>query len=159
MISRRLADLRKEKGLNQKGIAKIGGMSQKSWGNWEVQEPKALQSLAAIARHFGVSADYLLGLTDDRMIHEEGVSASLANLFNTARDLPEFRQQDLLAMAGLFTERNKNDDAFALDIIIRRVRQYGTEEDAKLLVALLNSLGFDTEGFDGGIFPTNDQLL
>lgn len=40
-------------------------MAQRTYANWEKQPPEALTHLASLASHYGVSADYLLGLVDD----------------------------------------------------------------------------------------------
>ena len=48
-------------------IAAIFGVTQPAWTQWEkgLREPR-LDTLAKICRHFGVSADWLLGLSDDQ---------------------------------------------------------------------------------------------
>lgn len=40
-------------------------MKQRTWADWEKQPPQALLYLRRLAETFGVSTDYLLGLTDD----------------------------------------------------------------------------------------------
>lgn len=64
VIAERLKGLREEKGYSQEGMAKIGKMTQSAWAGWERRAPNALWSLVALARHFDVSSDYLLQLTD-----------------------------------------------------------------------------------------------
>ena len=48
-------------------VASIFGVSQPTWSTWELgtREPN-LDMLAKICKHFGVSSDWLLGLTIDQ---------------------------------------------------------------------------------------------
>ena len=61
----RLKELRVEKGLTQTELSKATGLSQSALALWENGQriPNAL-AIIALAKYFGVSADYLLGLTD-----------------------------------------------------------------------------------------------
>jgi transcriptional regulator with XRE-family HTH domain len=155
MISRRLQDLRNSNGYSQEGMAKIAGITQRTWGNWESEEtlPEQLKQLAAIARHFRTSADYLLGLSEDPTIHNLTVNEVLAGLMVTAQKLPAYRQKDLLDLADLFARKKNSDNAYALDVIASMVMNSGGEEERRLLIALLDLLGFN---FEGG---TNNGML
>ena len=66
LFSARLQKCRQEKGLTQKQMAKIYGISERSWQAYEGGKhmPDA-QGLMQLADFFGVSTDYLLGRTDD----------------------------------------------------------------------------------------------
>lgn len=46
-------------------MAAAVGMEQTAWSRWEKNPPTQLDILARIARHYHVSADYLLGIIDD----------------------------------------------------------------------------------------------
>ncbi|MCM1368471.1 MAG: helix-turn-helix transcriptional regulator [Roseburia sp.] len=61
-VSQRIRELRNERGLSQKALAKQIGVSQKAIDYWErhVNEPKA-SYVVALADFFQVSADFLLG--------------------------------------------------------------------------------------------------
>ncbi|MDE7083372.1 MAG: helix-turn-helix domain-containing protein [Clostridia bacterium] len=61
----RLKELRQEKGLSQTQLAKETGISKSAIGFWETGDriPNA-QAVVVLAKYFGVSADYLLGLED-----------------------------------------------------------------------------------------------
>ena len=63
---KRLKELREEKGLSQAQLGKEIGYSQKAVGHYETgrSEPN-LETVKALCRFFGVSADYLLGLKDE----------------------------------------------------------------------------------------------
>lgn len=62
MIAARIKELRTEKGISQKTLAKNIGVSQKAIDYWErdINEPKA-SYIIKLADFFGVTADYLLG--------------------------------------------------------------------------------------------------
>ena len=64
-FSRILTHLRKEKGVSQKKAAQELGVSKGIISIWEnnINEPKATY-IQRLALFFGVSADYLLGITD-----------------------------------------------------------------------------------------------
>lgn len=63
----RLTELRREKGFNQAYLATYMGVSQVSISNWErgFKEPN-FTALIDLANLFGVSCDYLLGVTDNK---------------------------------------------------------------------------------------------
>ena len=61
----RLRELRKEKGVSQQQCSEELGISKSAIGYWETGDtlPDA-KSVAQMAEYYGVSADYLLGLSD-----------------------------------------------------------------------------------------------
>ncbi len=65
IFAQRLRELRQEKGLSMKQLAKELGTTDAAISNWEneINEPK-ISYLRSIAMFFNVSADYLLGLED-----------------------------------------------------------------------------------------------
>lgn len=64
-ISSRIYELRKDTSLSQSELAKQIGASQKAIDFWEkgINEPKA-SFIISLAKYFGVSTDYLLGLEE-----------------------------------------------------------------------------------------------
>lgn len=65
MIYRRIRDLREDCDLTQAQISKILNCSQQVYSNYELGQrdiPTAI--LIALAKHYGVSTDYILGLSD-----------------------------------------------------------------------------------------------
>ena len=66
MIGKIIKELRLEKGLSQKKLAEILGVSQKAIDYWErnINEPKA-SYIIKLADYFDVSCDYLLGRSDN----------------------------------------------------------------------------------------------
>lgn len=63
IVGEKIFELRKEKGISQQFLAKEIGVTQKAIDFWEkgINEPKA-SYIISIAKYFGVTADYLLGL-------------------------------------------------------------------------------------------------
>ena len=61
----KIVELRKEKGLTQQKLAEDLGFSRSAVTEWEVRgkEP-SFDTLILIAKYFGVTTDYLLGLED-----------------------------------------------------------------------------------------------
>ena len=64
-FSKRLKELRTEKNLSQMQLAKATGLSAGAIGFWETEQriPNAL-AIITLAKYFGVTTDYLLGVTD-----------------------------------------------------------------------------------------------
>ena len=65
IIGNRILELRKERNLSQAQLAKEIGVNARAISYWEqeVNEPKA-SYIYELAKFFGVSSDYLLGLED-----------------------------------------------------------------------------------------------
>ncbi len=65
-LGERLRILRNEKNIGQNYLAEQLGMSNASISYWETgkQEPSA-EAIFKLARYFDVTADYLLGLSED----------------------------------------------------------------------------------------------
>lgn len=69
-VGERIKGLRKKVGLTQKELSEILQVSQQTISLWESNAtyPNA-KDLILISKHFGVSADYLLGMDDDSDKH------------------------------------------------------------------------------------------
>ena len=62
---RRLRDLRDDHDMVQKQVAAVLGTSQKQYSRWETGTSEIpAHRLIALARFYGVTTDYLLGLSD-----------------------------------------------------------------------------------------------
>jgi len=64
-FSERLKELRQERGLSINALSKQIGIDDATLGRWErgVRVPN-IESLEILARFFGVSCDYLVGMED-----------------------------------------------------------------------------------------------
>lgn len=64
---KRIKDLREDKDLSQKEIAKILNMSQTEYSKYEVgTNDIPTKILIKLAQFYNTSVDYLLGLTDNK---------------------------------------------------------------------------------------------
>lgn len=72
-IQEKLKDLRIEKGLSLEELAKETGLSKSALGSYESDDYKDIshKAIITLAKYYGVSSDYLLGLTENI---EEGSS-------------------------------------------------------------------------------------
>lgn len=64
-MNEKLKQLRKEKNVTQKMVAKSLGITLSAYSNYEqgIREP-SIEILKKICRYYDVSADYLLGITE-----------------------------------------------------------------------------------------------
>ena len=64
-INERLKELRKEKGVLQRDVAKTIGISEAAYGSYEqgTREP-SIAIIKELCKYFQVSAGYLIGLED-----------------------------------------------------------------------------------------------
>lgn len=66
----RLRMLRKEKKMTQREMGDLMGITERNYQRWERGEVNASgTALIFLGDYFGVSADYLLGRTDNREIN------------------------------------------------------------------------------------------
>ena len=67
-IQEKLKDLRVENGLTLEQLEKRTGISKSALGNYETEDYKDIShtSIVTLAKFYGVSADYLLGLTENK---------------------------------------------------------------------------------------------
>lgn len=65
LFHEKMKELRDDRGLSQTELAKALGVSQRSISSWETgfRQPD-FDTLEKIAKYFGVTTDYLLGLQD-----------------------------------------------------------------------------------------------
>ena len=70
-IQEKLKDLRIEKGLSLQELAEQTGISRASLGNYETDDYKEIthKAIVSLANFYGVTSDYLLGLTENREQH------------------------------------------------------------------------------------------
>lgn len=62
----RIRDIRIDRGLTQEDIAKILHVSQNTYSQYEIGTTRyPLDAVVTLAEFYGVSMDYLVGLTDE----------------------------------------------------------------------------------------------
>ncbi len=66
VFAERIRELRDTQGLTQDAIGKVIGKSREAISKYEVGEHEPdLVVIAALAKYFDVTADYIIGITDD----------------------------------------------------------------------------------------------
>lgn len=67
-FGKRLQNLRLEKGLSQTDLSKDLGIKKSTLGNYEqgYREPREYEFITKLSKYFNVTADFLLGLTEER---------------------------------------------------------------------------------------------
>lgn len=70
-IQEKLKDLRIEKGLSLQELSEQTGISRASLGNYETDDYKEIshKTIITLADFYGVTSDYLLGLTEKKEQH------------------------------------------------------------------------------------------
>lgn len=69
MFSERLRILRKEKKLTQVQVAQAVKMSNRGYQDLELGRKPQYENLLVIADFYDVSVDWLMGRTEDRVLH------------------------------------------------------------------------------------------
>lgn len=115
----RLREFRERLGYNQQGLADAAGIRQATWSRWEKEPPDQFAALARIAERYGVSADYLLGLSDDPSpVRGEALPAPLRAVVQLAVEWPDARQQELLDVALVLDAAERDADLREYDRIM-----------------------------------------
>lgn len=98
MIGGKIAELRKEQGLNQKELAKKIGVSRSALSLYEIDRTEPdLETVKKIASLFGVTTDYLLGAEGDAMGTEENTNEVAKRIGRNLKVLRESTTQRELA--------------------------------------------------------------
>ena len=81
VIGDRLKALREQNHLRQDQVARLVGVERPTVSLWEndLRQP-SYQTLVRLANLFGVTTDYLLGRTDDRLLDISGLTPAEASM-------------------------------------------------------------------------------
>lgn len=82
MIGEKLREIRKKLKLTQEEAAKKIGVSLKTYKNWEAGALPSLQNFYDICKTLHVSADFLLGLDQYRIIYTDNLPVEEHNLLS-----------------------------------------------------------------------------
>ena len=80
----RLRLLRDEKDLKQETVASAVGISRSALSTYEKGLTPGIDNAIALARFYGVSLDYILGLSDERSVKASSLSGQFATLASLA---------------------------------------------------------------------------
>lgn len=106
---KRIAELRKEKGLNQVGLGLKLNVSQKMISAYEsgTHQP-GIDTLIQMARLFNVSVDYIIGISDIKMpadkFSKDALTSSEVELLDIFKQLDSDKQKK--AIGVLFALKN-----------------------------------------------------
>jgi transcriptional regulator with XRE-family HTH domain len=90
-MGERLAELRDEHGLHQKELASVLGVEAQTVSYYERGKSKpSLSVVEKMAEYFGVSMDYLMGLTDMRISYKH------ENLIALPKGYPKILKNEML---------------------------------------------------------------
>lgn len=109
----RIAILRKERNLNQVGLGLKLNVSQKMISAYEsgTHQP-SIDTLIQMSNLFGVSVDYLIGITDIRLPAErfakEGLTENEIELLRLFKTLDKDAQQKAIGILFALTQYEKN---------------------------------------------------
>lgn len=110
MFNNTFKELRLQRAMSQKQLARELNCSQSTVGYWETGERiPSFDKLQSIANYFGVTVDYLLGREEER--DPTKLDDFSYALFNETKDLTEEDKQQLMDMAKFLRMRKiiKND--------------------------------------------------
>lgn len=106
MIGERLFDLRKDAGLTQDELAALLNINKHSISSYERDKSEPPDAIKIeIAHHFGVSVDYLLGLTDNPNPY-----GGQHNILRLPANFPENARQSLMDYVEFLTIKYLADD-------------------------------------------------
>ena len=106
-IGQRIAQKRKELGLSQEALGSKLGVSRQSIYKWEADSAlPEVDKLIALSRLFGVTTDYLLGLTDTPE-PPFPVSASERELLTLFRTLSREQKELIAKNVDLMVQQNQ----------------------------------------------------
>lgn len=91
MLGEQIKSLRNAKSINQVELAKQLGVTKQSVSNWENENiMPSIDMLIKIAGYFGVTTDYLLGLSEKHTLNTEGLSdTQVAHIQTLINDIVE----------------------------------------------------------------------
>lgn len=91
-LGKRLKDLRKSKGLTQQQVADRVWVTKAMISSYELSaRSPSYEVLIKLAKLFGVTTDYLLGIESCRRINTDGLTNAQINLINTL--IEEFKKR------------------------------------------------------------------
>ncbi|MGN0664479.1 MAG: helix-turn-helix domain-containing protein [Negativibacillus sp.] len=100
MIGERLLDLRKDAELTQDELAAILRINKHSISSYERDKSEPPDAIKIeIAKYFGVSVDYLLGLTDNPSPYEN------KNVLVLPNSLPQKAKESLIDFAAYLSDK------------------------------------------------------
>jgi len=115
MLSKRLKQLRDEKGVYQKDVAKFLGITTSAYGYYEQGERQPdPNTITKLAEYYNVSTDYLLGRSNTRK--------ETSNDEPTPREIEEIFQNQVMYQGVPMTEEEKESVKEFIRLAIKTIR-------------------------------------
>ena len=106
-FNKRLAELREKKGLSQRDLAKITGISQRMLAHYEgTGDHLPIKNLIAIATALEVSLDQLFGFKPIKNVQTVQKKTALHKKIELIDTLPNFHKKTLLNMINMYIKAN-----------------------------------------------------
>ena len=117
-IQERLKDLRVEKGLTLEQLSQQTKIPASTLGSYESDDYKEIphRNIFDLAKFYGVSADYLLGMTENRQL--DNISISDLHLSDAALSLLKDRKLNTLLLSELITHEQFRKLMLDLEIYV-----------------------------------------
>lgn len=156
VVSKRIVELREEKGETQQELANAIGITRQTLSRYEIAARTVnVDVLAALAQHFKVSADYLLGLSDIRStVQNMQTACEVTGLSEKAIEnikSLEYRMPDKIRKKNMnFIEKNKIEQTEIAHHLYEEIKEtfyYSINEKDKTIMQITNTL-FESKYFD-----------
>lgn len=134
-ISERMKDLRVERGLTLEQLAEATGLSRAALGKYEADDFKDISpySIVTLAQFYGVSADYLMGLAEQKNHPNTGLDA--LHLSDAAIDLLESGKLNTRLLCEMMTHKGFQRFLVDTEIYIDRIADMRVNDMNALLEA------------------------
>ena len=140
----RLKELRKEKKLSQKEIAKEMSISEKTLSRWENEESQIKPEKAQqLADYFGVSVGDLLGFTDSKKVYDD----EKVNIDYDGR------------IWVYSNKRNKDEDFQVFINCLKQLQILISDDQAKAVFNLIQTINLNSDGNYWGDFMSYDLMF
>lgn len=109
MFKERLNSCRTAKGLSQTSVAESLGITRQAYNHYETgQRQPTQEALIKLSNIFGVTVDYLLGISDSPSSLDKELEGVDFALFGEVKDLTDAEKEDVLSFIK-FTKSKRND--------------------------------------------------
>lgn len=103
MLGEKIKALRMSNGLTQVELAKKLGVTKQCASNWENENiMPSVDMLVRISKFFGVTTDYLLGLSENHSLNTEGLTENqIAHIQTIINDIAEAKEMNFPFVAKI----------------------------------------------------------
>lgn len=142
-IHKRLSERRSKAGLTQGQVSAYEGISPQHLSNLETgrRQPNSWPLLAALARRYRTTADYLLGLTDNPEPPSDVVAdPEVLEMVRRCQELEPTRRREIMLIIGVMLEAQDEERAERQENYTRLYEFLENREDGEELVRMASQL-------------------